>query len=170
MNIKTFSILAQSLSVVGLLIGGSAVAQDSANNTSSTKTVVISDVALQDGNVLVGQYLQPSGKPIADSKVALTQNGKVVQLVETNKDGQFSVRAKAGVYEIQTDRSLAAYRLWAPNTAPPTAKKGAVLVAGQEVVRGQFGDMRLGEAAIIGGAVGGGIITGAVYGAFDSGS
>lgn len=174
MNTKTYFTIAQSLSVMGLLLCGNAVAQDArvaaASNSRNAKTVVISDVALQNGSVLVGQYLQPNGKPYADSKVALMQNGKIVHLVETNKDGQFSVRAKAGVYEIQTDRTASAYRLWAPDTAPPAAKKGVVIVADQDVVRGQFGDMSLGEGAIIGGAAAGGIIAGAAAGAFKSAS
>ncbi len=31
------------------------------------------------------------------------------------------------------------YRLWAPNTAPPVAQQGVILVVGDDVIRGQHG-------------------------------
>ncbi len=32
------------------------------------------------------------------------------------------------------------YRLWAPRTAPPVAQQGVVLVVGDDVIRGQYGN------------------------------
>lgn len=175
MNIKTLFTTAQTVAVVGLLFCGNVVAQES-NNASTAKAapvakkVVVSDVSLDERNVLVGQYLQSNGKPYADSTVALVQNGKIVQLAKTEKNGQFTVRAKAGLYEIKTQKTSAVCRLWAHRTAPPAAKKGVVLVADENVVRGQLGNMGVGEAAILGAAAGGGIIAGAAAGALGSGS
>ena len=69
--------------------------------------------------------------------LALFKNGKEIARLETDQRGRFAVNGlKGGVYQVATVGQQGVYRMWAPRTAPPVAKKGLILVSG-DVVRGQ---------------------------------
>lgn len=100
-------------------------------------TSLIQDVALQTGGRLYGQISDVQGMPQAAVQVAVIQNGTLVATALTDGNGQFEItRLPAGVYEVRTPESVRVYRAWAPGTAPPSARQGVLLVAGQQVVRG----------------------------------
>lgn len=128
---------------------------------------MVTDVALQEGGVLRGQLVTSTGLPEKSARVVLLQNQELIAAAETSPEGHFAVSGlRPGVYQIETDRGGGAYRLWAPQTAPPSANQGVLLVTGDEVARGQHIDMdRYGPA--IRGAIAGGLITGFTYWALD---
>jgi len=126
----------------------------------------IPDVALQKGGVLHGQLLDKSGKAKAATPVVVAQNGKIVVVAKTDKQGRFNIRAmRGGVYQIESEHGHGVYRLWAPQTAPPAAKPGVLMVTDDSIVRGQGFSETYGPA--IRGAVAGGLLTGGVYWALD---
>jgi hypothetical protein len=119
---------------------------------------LVRDVALQTSGVLQGQVLDTQGTPQAGMQVALTQQGKPVAMTQTSQDGRFQMaELKAGVYEIQTPMGVNVCRLWAPQTAPPSAQDGVLVVAGDDVVRGggACGKGAGGKGGILGGGGGG---------------
>jgi hypothetical protein len=110
---------------------------------ASTAPRVIRDVALQPGGVLTGQVLDSAGNPCAGVAVRIVRAGGATELVaaaETTADGQFTFsELSGGVYRVETPIGAGMYRLWAPDTAPPSAVPAVLLVAGQDAVRGNLG-------------------------------
>ncbi len=103
-------------------------------------TAQITDVALGQGGLLKGQVISSSGAAQAGARVMFVQNGKQVAATVTDGEGYFAVKGlSGGVYQVATGESVMVYRVWAANTAPPIAHNDILLVAGENVVRGQGG-------------------------------
>lgn len=102
---------------------------------------VITDVALRDGGLLLGEVVTPHGAPLVGRVVTLEYQGAEILRTVTDVRGGFGARGlRGGIYQVTAGDSFSVYRFWAPGTAPPAAQRGALLVAGREVVRGQFSD------------------------------
>jgi len=130
MRIETLRATAVALACTGMLIQPMAMA-------ATPQTAPVTDIALRDGGMLVGQVMDSQGAIMAKVPVALIQNGKEIARLETDQRGKFAVKSlKGGVYQVATVGQHGVYRMWAPRTAPPAAKKGLMLVSG-DVVRGQ---------------------------------
>ncbi len=100
----------------------------------------IADVALQAGGVLVAQVYTAEGTPHAGMTVTIQKQGRELVQATTDANGIVAVSGlQGGVYQLAVGQTVGSYRLWAPGTAPPVAKPGALLVEGQGVVRGQYG-------------------------------
>jgi hypothetical protein len=101
---------------------------------------VLTDIALQKGGILVGRLTDDKGKLRGEQKIIIRQENQLVAEVTTGKNGQFMVEGlQGGIYEIASDKGAGSFRAWATDTAPPSAKQFAVLIEGDEVVRGQWG-------------------------------
>lgn len=99
---------------------------------------VATDVALREGSVLVGQVVSAEGTGLEDISVSLRTQGKTVLTTRTGKGGYFAVKGlHGGVYQLVAQDGHGVYRLWSAGTAPPAAQEGAVLVVGNDVLRGQ---------------------------------
>jgi hypothetical protein len=113
------------------------------------------DVALQAAGTLHGQVVDPQGVGRAHVDVAVNKLNQPPVVVTTDAQGRFAVEGlSAGIYQVQTDNCEAAFRVWAPRTAPPVASQAVLLVEDGKVVRGQKGKQRWNFAAgpwIIGG-------------------
>lgn len=124
------------------------------------------DIALQDGGILYGRIYDANGLAKAQSEVVLVMNSKPVAIATTDQQGQFVIRGvRGGVYRLETNLGGGLYRVWAPGTAPPSAKQSITVVAAGRVVRGQSVLEDYGDA--MGGAVAGGLISGATFWALD---
>ncbi len=102
----------------------------------------ISDVALRDGGVLVGQMVNGQNVPQSGIRVSLqdTQNREVAAVV-TDRQGGFAISGvRSGVYQLVTPQGRQVYRIWSPGMAPPSAQQGVLIVAPGQTVRGQLGD------------------------------
>jgi hypothetical protein len=98
---------------------------------------LVTDVALGHGGVLVGKVVDRQGAAQAGVAVRVAQQGEVVATVETNGQGEFQVAdLRGGVYQIETSQGVGVYRLWAEQTAPPSANDGVLIVSGDDAVRG----------------------------------
>ena len=106
---------------------------------AETEKSVIADIALQDGGILVGRLANQKSPVATNRKVTVRQDTKVVAEVVTDKNGQFIVHdLRGGIYQIESNRGVGNFRVWAPQTAPPTAHQVALLVEDDQVVRGQL--------------------------------
>lgn len=100
----------------------------------------IVDIALYDGGVLAGRLVDTQGTPQANHEVVVRFAGQVVGKGMTDGQGHFVVRnLRGGVHEVEAGGVSEVYRLWAPRTAPPAAKRSALVVKSGTVVRGQSG-------------------------------
>lgn len=128
--------IAVTLSVMGMFVGQLARAAGPVD-TNVGRGII--DISLQQGDLLHGQLLDAQGIPEANSPVVLTQEGRPIADARTDADGTFRVAGvRAGVYELATVHGRGVYRLWAPDTAPPSAQQGVLMYSG-EVVRGKGG-------------------------------
>jgi len=129
--LKTIAVF---LAVVGLCLPEPLFAATTANPSPG-----VIDVELHDGGVLLGQLVDPQGLPMAETAVILLEGPKRVAETQTDAHGNFAFRGlHGGVYQLTAAEGIGAYRLWAPGTAPPSAQAGALVVAGEDLVRGQF--------------------------------
>jgi hypothetical protein len=105
-------------------------ATPSAGNTEAAVTTapVVSDVALQTGNVLQGQVVDSKGQPVAGAPVSLLEHQQEVAKTTTATDGSFQVPGvRGGVYRVVTFQGDGTYRAWPQQAAPPAAKPKIVL-------------------------------------------
>ncbi len=127
--------------VVCLAVVGFCMPQPLWAAVQADRSSVMADVALQQapqGRVLVGRVVDQQGAGQADSAVTLYSNGKKVAEAKTDGKGVFVFHGlRGGVYQMTVGQSVLALRVWTPGAAPPSAQPGALIVAGQEVVRGQ---------------------------------
>jgi hypothetical protein len=100
----------------------------------------ITDVALTAGGGFCGQVVDAQGRPQAATQVLVCRQQQVMATTTTDQNGQFSLHGlQGGIYQIFAGQGMKNFRLWAPGTAPPAARQSALLVAGDQVVRGQGG-------------------------------
>ena len=115
-----------ALAVVGFCVPQSLLAA----GLETGSTGVVTDVALFDGGALVGQVVDSQGHPLSNVSVLVKQGVMVRAMATTDEKGVFHVRGlQGGVYQVVTPNGQAAYRLWAPGSAPPASKEGVLLVS-----------------------------------------
>lgn len=137
---------AVALTAIGTVAPETCLAERPVSEKSTLKkprALQVVDVALQDGGVLRGVFVDEQGKPVTKSKVWVRQKNNLIAATETNAKGQFEVPGlRGGVYQVSTVRGVANIRTWAPRTAPPSARRSILLVANREkgVVRGQHAE------------------------------
>lgn len=125
-----------SCAALGCCMPPSAWAADAASQAAPAAT----DVALLDGAVLLGQVVDPQGVPVPQVPVLLLDKGQELARTQTDATGYFAVKGlRGGTYQIVAADGRGMFRLWKPGTAPPSAEQGALVVAGQDTVRGQMG-------------------------------
>jgi hypothetical protein len=98
------------------------------------------DVALRSGGLLVGQVVDSQGVLKAGTAVSIRQGEHEVVRTTTDENGMFAAQGlRGGQYQLLTQDGSSAYRLWAADTAPPSARPAALIVSGKDVIRGQMG-------------------------------
>jgi hypothetical protein len=148
MNNKRIRGVVAALAALGMVVPAPMSMAAGAVNPSSINTGAVStgavsqavrDVQLQAGGVLVGQVLGGQGKALAESPVVLSIAGREIARVKTDRTGKFQVVGlTGGVYQVTAGGQQSVYRLWAPQTAPPAAQSGLMLVSDSDVIRGQY--------------------------------
>jgi len=131
MRTHRIQLFAALLSCVSLLFPHAALAGPQANAAT--------DIALQQGGLLVGQVMGRDGSARAGEQVAILFGDREIVRTTTDENGVFAVAGlRGGQYQVTTRESASLIRAWAPNTAPPSAREGSLLVVGDQVVRGQI--------------------------------
>lgn len=132
--------LAAATACLGLVLPPGALANDAGHPQPADGTLRVVDVALRNGGLLVGQVVDPQGMPQANAVVAIRYADREVVRTTTDADGVFAAQGlRGGQYQLTTDGGQSICRLWAVDTAPPAARQTALIVKGDQLVRGQFG-------------------------------
>jgi hypothetical protein len=132
MSRTSFGHLAAALACVAMITPSSVLAVEP--TTSRT------DVALRPGGLLVGQVVDQQGTAKAGAVVSVKYAEHEVVRTTTDANGVFAAQGlRGGQYQLETEDGISVCRLWAPNTAPPSARPAALVVSGNHAVRGQWG-------------------------------
>ena len=122
------------LAVLGFCLPSAVLAEKPATGRSP----LVADVALQEGGALVGQVVDRQGSPLANVPVSLRSAAGELARVRTNSNGYFRFSGlRNGVYEVATPLGANVYRVWSRGVAPPAARPQALIVVGDDVLRGQ---------------------------------
>jgi hypothetical protein len=106
----------------------------------AAQVAAVTDIALRPGGNLLGQVVDAQGVAKAGAPVSIEYAGKQVARTTTDENGVFAAQGlRGGQYQITTPEGASACRLWAADTAPPSARPAALVVSGNDVVRGQYG-------------------------------
>jgi hypothetical protein len=109
-------------------------------NALAVESPIARDIALQNGGLLVGQVVDAQGVVQANVPVSIQYGQQEVARTTTDANGIFAAQGlRGGQYEIITREGASVCRLWAPGTEPPAAQKAALVVSGENVVRGMPG-------------------------------
>jgi len=148
---KSLTMAVVALAVLGMCVPTPLLAAGPTSNQT------VRDVTLWQGGTLIGQVQNAQGVGQAGVPVVIYSGNQRVAVTKTDKNGYFSVSGlRGGLYQVASTNGMATYRLWSAQAAPPSAQPGAIVVADQELVRGQFGGrlgMILTHPLVIGGAV-----------------
>lgn len=165
----------------------STVTGPAAGEVSST--VVVLHVVLGPPNgVLIGRVVDPSSSAgpgsqivrnlpfqqpasaVANLRVALVREGRAVAITRTDQSGRFALsNLSQGLYQVVVDGpknlSRRTCRVWAPSSAPPTARAGVEMSLGEGIIRGQgpFPILSFPQAAAITGVAAGAIAAPIIY-------
>jgi len=132
MKRNSLGVMAAAVACLGTMLPPSAFA--------ASPIAPATDVALRSGGLLVGQVVDPQGLAKAGTVVLIRQGEHEVVRTTTDANGVFAAQGlRGGHYQLQTQDGACDCRLWAADTAPPAARPAALVVSGNEVVRGQFG-------------------------------
>ena len=134
---RTWRTAAAALACLATLATPAALAQQPIPAAGIADT---QDVALRENGLLVGHVIDGQGLPKADVPVAVHMGEHEIVRTKTDQNGAFAARGlRGGQHTIASDQGYRVCRLWAPETAPPGADQGAVIVENDEQVRGQWG-------------------------------
>jgi hypothetical protein len=132
MKRNSWGTIAAAIAGLGIMLPPSAFA--------TSPTAPISDVALRSGGLLVGQVVDQQGLAKARTEVSIRQGAQEVVRTATDENGVFAAQGlRGGNYQLLTKEGSCSCRLWAADTAPPAARPAALVVCGNDVVRGQYG-------------------------------
>lgn len=108
---------------------------------SLSEAAQVLDVALAKGGTLNVRLLDSDGQPVANQVITVGKGKRATQAF-TDKDGSFSVSGlQGGSYQFTgADGSEQSYRLWAPNTQPPSAQSGTLSVFAEAKGKGGNGN------------------------------
>jgi hypothetical protein len=97
----------------------------------------VTDVALGDQGLLVGQLVDAQGRQLSGAEIRLN-NSVQTWTTSTDATGDFRIEGLAGsTYQAQVAGQRQIVRAWAPGTAPPQATRGLLLVHDDSVILGQ---------------------------------
>ncbi len=149
---KSFTMAVVALAVLGVCVPRPLLAAG-----QPTAQPVVRDVTLWQGGTLIGQVQNAQGVGKAGVPVAIYRGKQQLAVAKTDANGYFTFTGlRGGLYQLASANGVTTYRLWAAKTAPPSAQPGAIVVADQDLVRGQLGGrlgMILTHPLVIGGAV-----------------
>jgi hypothetical protein len=128
------------LAVLNLAAVHPVVAASPAETVSPITTV--QDVVLTAEGQLEGRVVRAAGAGMPAVTVVVRAGQQQVARLTTDPEGRFATAGLAGgLYLLATPDTAQTVRVWQPGTAPPQARRAALIVTGP-TVRGQFGPVR----------------------------
>jgi len=140
---RTLRSLAVLTAALGMLLPAAVLRADAGSTASEAEeagpAVPVADVALDARGSLLGVVVSVDGVPMKDATVTLHRGDKPLARAVTDGLGRFTLpKVEGGVYQLSAGRYATLVRTWAPGTAPPHAKPLALLLTGEDVIRGQM--------------------------------
>jgi len=128
-----------------------------AQSTSAPVIAEVGDIELAPDGTLQGFVVDIQGVPIAGAEIVVQQGSDGMAQALTDNKGAFAVKGlRPGTCQVRSGRYGQMFRAWSPRTAPPESKAFALVVVGQDVVRGQMPleDFFASDAFVVTAAVG----------------
>ena len=99
----------------------------------------IADVALAPGGVLVGRVVDAQGQPTPAILVSIHHSNREVARTTSDQNGTYVFHGlQGGVYHIVSGKGTRICRLWAAQTAPPSAQDSLFIVSNPNAVLAQW--------------------------------
>jgi hypothetical protein len=120
--------------IVAMMVGSTLVpqavfAESSPETVDSVEQPLLSDIALQANGTLRGKVEDANGKPKANVELTVWHEKQPVGKIRSNQKGEFAFTGlRGGVHRVTTQQSAYTCRFWSPNTAPPSASLGILLI------------------------------------------
>jgi hypothetical protein len=134
----------------------------------------VRDVALGVNGSMSGQLVDVQGRARGQQIVVAVRHGAAPLQTQTDANGRFQFTGlTGGTYQVATADAALVCRCWTNQAAPPSAQRELLLVAGQDIQRGQYpiGDMLFSAPVLIALVIAAAIaIPIAVHNSQDSGS
>ena len=144
-SVRVFKVFAVGLSSLGLILPAPILnAAPPAPSARTTRLVEpqsksTSDVKLDAAGYLHGMVVDLQNRPVANATVVVSQGKRDLAEIRTDSQGRFSAGPLGkGTYLMKSGGQSRAVRAWTPKMAPPSAGQLALLVTGNEVIRGQM--------------------------------
>lgn len=141
---KRFRLVVVATSMLLLPLQQLLAANPQLSGMPAAGRAAIRDVALQTGGELHGQVVDAQNNPCGQVplRAVRTSDQAIVASAQTDAQGRFALGGlTGGVYRVETPAGAAVYRVWAPNTAPPSAIASALVVQGDPTMRGNLGGL-----------------------------
>lgn len=124
--------IAAAIACVGMVLPTSAMA------ITPAAASINSDIALGTDGLLVGEVIDQQGVAKAGMPISIHFAGQEVVNTTTDANGVFAARGlRGGRYQLVTPQGGSDCRLWAADVAPQLARPAALVVLGNDAVRGQ---------------------------------
>ncbi len=131
---------------------------------SSPSSQIVADVQLGEGGVLRGILVDTEGMPVSNARVTIPLPEQDPFETVSDTAGRFSIgKLRGGTYQLAVGHDIAFVRAWAPDTAPPGSQPMALIVVGNQVVRGQFLHVHLGRRLVTGAVIAGAVAAPIIY-------
>jgi hypothetical protein len=132
MNFHRMGRIASAIACVGMVSPTSVMVADTAAASINC------DIALGTGGLLAGEVVDQQGVAKAGMPVSIQFAGQEVVKTTTDANGVFAAKGlRGGQYHLVTPQGKSDCRLWTAETAPQLARPAALVVLGNETVRGQ---------------------------------
>ena len=129
------------LATLGVVAPIPAVQAADASQKASRPAVatIAADVSQSSNGLFAGRVVDHTGAVVEKTDVIVRQGTTEVARSQTDKDGMFSVKnLKPGTYQVSSGTTEGHFRIWNEKTAPPSARKNALIVLGHNGARGQY--------------------------------
>ena len=107
---------------------------------ASDPVPAILDVELAPGGILSGQVVDAGGAPLGHVSVSVWRDTQEIGRTVSDREGRFAVSGlNGGLHRVVAANGALGMQLcraWAPDTAPPIAQRGVLVVASGTVARG----------------------------------
>ena len=137
---------------VPLLADGLLPSESTGRVPAASRVPSISNVELDVDGSLRGIAINVQGVPVGRTEVLVQAPRQAAARTSTDALGCFAVKGlNGGMYQVTAGRQVVLIRAWAAGTAPPKTRRSALIVVGDDVVRGQqpLGEFLTSDAVLI---------------------
>ena len=155
--LRPFTLVCVGLACLGLILPSAVLEGAYWTKGTSPGVPVAKDVELDPEGSFRGVVVNVQGVPMAGTSVVVRNSHREVARTLSDGLGCFSVEGLGGgTYQVTTGRYTKQFRTWVACTAPPRTRRIALIVVGDDVVRGQrpLGEFLRSDAVIITGLLG----------------